>query len=344
MGVCRKLFTSDRPVRRRYRSGHSGPGRDVHQLFDATLENRQVLGRLADIQWQPGSTRAIPVLHAVLANHGASGNVQQAEMIATLERYISEFDGILARFTKSHDSIDIRPTDESRLREIVLELRDLFVDNFSDGTRHASPLLAYFEDSLSNFFGSPSYRGVDNMKGVVVAALARLRSNPLALRVALVEAKSLGGKDPDFVVVLAERLHTVVRQLRERREGRPTLDVSDEYDVQDLLHALLTLHFDDIRKEEWAPSYAGGGSRMDFLLPEIEAVVEAKMTRSNLTTRQLGEQLIVDIAKYKTHPTCRTLFCVVYDPTGRLANPRGVESDLNDFTSEMKVRVLIVPR
>jgi hypothetical protein len=197
---------------------------------------------------------------------------------------------------------------------------------------------------MLNFFGTPSYRGVEDMKGVAIAALARLRNNPLALRSALVEAKSLGGKDPDFVLVLAERLHTVVRQLRERREGRSTLDVSDEYDIQDLLHTLLALHFDDIRKEEWAPSYAGGGSRMDFLLPEIEAVVEVKMTRSGLNAKQLGEQLIIDIAKYKQHPTCRTLFCVVYDPTGRIANPRGLESDLNDCMSEMNVRVLIVPR
>ena len=33
--------------------------------------------------------------------------------------------------------------------------------------------------------------------------------------------------------------------LRERYDQRPTLDVNDEYDVQDLFHALLTLSFDD---------------------------------------------------------------------------------------------------
>ena len=101
----------------------------------------------------------------------------------------------------------------------------------------------------------------------------------------------------------------VVRQIRGRHDSRPTLDVADEYDVQDLFHALLTISFDDIRKEEWSPSYAGGSSRMDFLFPELEAVVEIKMMRKTLSTRQLGEELIVDIAKYKKHPQCRTLFC-----------------------------------
>jgi REase_DpnII-MboI len=107
---------------------------------------------------------------------------------------------------------------------------------------------------------------------------------------------------------------------------------------------LLTIHFDDIRKEEWAPSYAGGASRMDFLLPEIEAVVEIKMMRATLSTKQLGEQLIVDIAKYKSHPGCRTLFCMVYDPDGRITNPRGVENDLSTQDGRLVTRVLIVPR
>jgi hypothetical protein len=145
-------------------------------------------------------------------------------------------------------------------------------------------------------------------------------------------------------VTLAEQLHSVVRQLRERREDRQTLDVKDEYDVQDLFHALLTVHFADIRKEEWTPSSAGGASRMDFLLPEIESVVEIKMTRPNLSTKQIGEQLIVDIAKYRKHPQCRTLFCVVYDPEARISNPRGVENDLTEDKDQMSTRVMIVPK
>jgi hypothetical protein len=67
------------------------------------------------------------------------------------------------------------------------------------------------------------------------------------------------------------------------------------------------------------------------------------MTRPSLSTKQLGEQLIVDIAKYKKHPACRTL-CVVYDPDGRISNPRGVENDLREDQDQMAVRVMIVPK
>jgi hypothetical protein len=205
-------------------------------------------------------------------------------------------------------------------------------------------VVSYYNESISNYIGSPSYYGVESVKSVVASALTRVQRNPLALKKAALEAKSNSAKNPDVVVMLAERLHAVVRQLRERRETRPTLDVTDEYDVQDLFHALLRIHFDDIRKEEWTPSYAGGAARMDFLLPEIETVVETKMTRPNLSTKQLGEQLIVDIVKYKQHPACRTLFCLVYDPDGRIANPRGVENDLKEDKDEMVVNVMIVPK
>jgi hypothetical protein len=270
--------------------------------------------------------------------------MQQDEMIAALQRYKRELEDILSRFKRDRDGIHIQPNDDARFREMALELRDLFDDAFVDGRRHSQPLLVYFNESISNFTNSPSYRGVENVKGVVTSALARVQRNPLVLKNAAMEARANGTKDPEFVVTLAERLHTVVRQLRERREGRSTLDVNDEYDVQDLFHALLTVYFDDIRKEEWAPTYAGGASRMDFLLPEIESVVEIKMTRPNMSTRQLGEQLIVDIAKYQKHPTCRTLFCVVYDPEGQISNPRGVENDLKRDGDPMAVRIMIVPK
>lgn len=49
---------------------------------------------------------------------------------------------------------------------------------------------------------------------------------------------------------ICTRFPLAAKQLQERHEKRATLEVKDEYDVQDLLHALLRVHFDDIRPEE----------------------------------------------------------------------------------------------
>jgi len=110
-----------------------------------------------------------------------------------------------------------------------------------------------------------------------------------------------------------------------------------------MLHALLWVHFEDIRPEEWTPSYAGKASRMDFLLKQEQIVIEAKKTRAGLTAKEIGSQLIDDIARYKTHPDCRALVCFVYDPEGLVANPRGLEADLQR-NEPMPVRVYIRPR
>lgn len=148
----------------------------------------------------------------------------------------------------------------------------------------------------------------------------------------------------DAIGLLCSRFHIMVMQLRERHDQRSTLDVGDEYDVQDLMHSLLRLFFEDVRKEEWTPSYAGKASRMDFLLPQEEIVVETKKTRPGLTAKELGSQLIEDIARYKAHPGCKRLVCFVYDPEGRVANPRGIEEDLSRNDTGIDVKVIIAPK
>lgn len=143
---------------------------------------------------------------------------------------------------------------------------------------------------------------------------------------------------------ICSKFHLMARKLRNRHNSRETLDVTDEYDVQDLLSALLVLYFDDIRPEEWTPSYAGKSARMDFLLKSEKIVVEVKMTRKGLADKEVGDQLIVDIERYKEHPDCDTLICFVYDPDGRITNPQGLSEDLQSQSKDdLKVIVFINP-
>lgn len=152
-----------------------------------------------------------------------------------------------------------------------------------------------------------------------------------------------GKPDTDSELALVfDRFHKVARQLRTRHDNRETLQIKDEYDVQDLLHALLLVHFDDVRPEEWTPSYAGSSLRMDFLLKDCQTVIEVKKTRPSMTAKELGEELIIDIEKYKAHPDCKTLYCFVYDPEGYLGNPEGIKKDLEAAHKDF-VKVFIRP-
>lgn len=134
--------------------------------------------------------------------------------------------------------------------------------------------------------------------------------------------------------------------LRHRRKNRPCISFADEYDVQDLLHALLRPWVRDIRPEEYTPSYAGTSTRMDFLLPEYGIVLEVKVIRDESHGRTVGNEFIVDISHYQAHPRCKQLWCVVYDPSGFIQNPQGLRLDLDGTRSangtELQVRIFIL--
>lgn len=147
----------------------------------------------------------------------------------------------------------------------------------------------------------------------------------------------------ESLVRIFDHFDQVARLLKHRHNDRETLRIKDEYDVQDLLYPLLSMYFPDIRDEEPSPSHAGAGSRLDFLLKGEKTVIEVKKTREDLSNKKLGEQLLIDIARYREHPDCETLLFFIYDPTHELKNPRGLERDCEIDEPGFKVRVFVRP-
>jgi len=151
--------------------------------------------------------------------------------------------------------------------------------------------------------------------------------------------------DPvELVKTLCRRFHAVARQLRLRGEYRATLSVEDEFDAQDLLHVLLRIQFDDIGTYEWTPSYSGGAPRTTFLLNDGRLAVIVKKTRPGLNTKDLTDQLRIDAERYRSHGRCTTLLCFMYDPEGRIGNPRGFESNLTSVSDSFVIEILVSPK
>ena len=174
-------------------------------------------------------------------------------------------------------------------------------------------------------------------RGILCIALQR------SLAEALGSLRLGGATAADIVVELCRRFPLLAAELGNRHAGRPPFALTDEYDVQDLLRSVLRLHFDDVRPEEWNPSYGGTQSRSDLLLKPERVVIETKMTRKSLGQRELVEQLIVDKAQYQRHPDCGTLVCFVYDPGRRLPNPAAIERDLSGHDGRLSTIVVVSP-
>jgi REase_DpnII-MboI len=217
---------------------------------------------------------------------------------------------------------------------------------FGKGGRHLDDFNSIQYNPVMFYSGMPESRIQETYRRGLEEARVVLESMASELEQYGTEVKESHDETEPIAIIrlLCDRFHSVARQLRSRHGDRPTIEIDDEYDVQDLLRALLHLYYEDVRIEEWVPSYAGSNSRMDFLLKQEKIVIEAKRTRKGLGAKELGEQLIVDIARYKAHPSCEYLVCFVYDPEGRISNPRGLENDLNKADGLPRILVAIAPK
>ncbi len=152
------------------------------------------------------------------------------------------------------------------------------------------------------------------------------------------------------VVAVLDELTAVFQRLpeylgtlsRRSSDNVPAPRITNEADLQIVVEAILRLLYADVRPEDFVPEYAGGRSRVDFLLREAGVVIETKMTRQRLRDREVGEELTIDWMKYRKHPDCRAILAVVYDPDRLIANPGGLEHDLSDTRSEPATRVIVV--
>lgn len=217
---------------------------------------------------------------------------------------------------------------------------------FGSDTRHTEDFTGISYSFSFGFSGTPDseyqrryLEGLETAKSILQSMLEEVVEYGINSIETQVESDKL-----KHIEKLCDRFHLVGHQLRNRYNGRSTLEIDDEYDVQDLLHALLLIEFTDIRSEEYTPSYAGGSSRVDFLLNNESIVLEVKKTRATLKAKELGDQLLIDIGRYQSHPKCQTLICFVYDPEAKIANPRGIEADLSKKINELDVHVFIRPK
>jgi len=161
--------------------------------------------------------------------------------------------------------------------------------------RRPSQIVVYDYDVLNRGLPTPPHIAVmGNLVSLMTKTYCVTEFETLVTRILRqLEIKLQAGSsanDFDYHKKLLENIfnnfHSYVNQLKNRHDKRAPLEIDDEYDVQDALHAILKLHFKDIREEEYTPSYAGSSSRVDFLLKEEQIVIEVKkLEKSWLTSK-----------------------------------------------------------
>lgn len=119
------------------------------------------------------------------------------QIIAEFERYEAELARILGGFRRTQDGIYIGNDDDPLYRQYVRELIDLYDDVFGPNP-YSKRIISEFNNGFG-YLGLPSFKGVENILGIVRASLTRLRRKPELLIQRKAE-ESLRKKENVFVI------------------------------------------------------------------------------------------------------------------------------------------------
>lgn len=127
--------------------------------------------------------------------------------------------------------------------------------------------------------------------------------------------------------------------LATRKRGRPPFIINDEYDVQDLFHAMIQPLVPDIVDEDPAPKVAGHSTRLDFTSKATQIGVEIKHLKSANDATRVREEILLDERTYQEHPYVQTVVAFVSDPQAHIALP-----DRTAFEADLSQTVVVAGR
>jgi hypothetical protein len=98
-------------------------------------------------------------------------------LIEELERYRFNLTEIMGRYVHGHNSYRIRKEDDPKYRTFVIEITDLLNDSL--GKNQYSPIInKIFNEGISDYFQSPSYKSVEDIRSILDSVITRLKRNP----------------------------------------------------------------------------------------------------------------------------------------------------------------------
>lgn len=135
---------------------------------------------------------------------------------------------------------------------------------------------------------------------------------------------------PDADLALVERLCTRISNAariigNRQRKGKQSYTIADEYDVQDLLHAVLRAYLKYSVQEDPIPKVAGTrSSRADISVQELGILIEVKFVRSPEDQKTIFDDFSRDLVLYTSWSHLKTLLYVIYNSSD-LADPEALQ-------------------
>lgn len=236
-------------------------------------------------------------------------------------------------------------TSQKRVAKICSELLQALDNNDKKIIIYCcEELLKWYKDNIGYIYTNEFVDDKDEHKKNI-ERLEQINNN-LTSEESIVPSKKIKLENKNVIDVeeilnkIFEKFLVSTNQLLKRHDNRQTLVIGDEYDVQDYLHALLLLFFEDVRDEDYNQQVAGKATRVDFFLPKYGIIIETKYATEKLRDKEIANELILDIKRYSEKKNVKKIICFVFDPNYNISNPYGLENDLsNDRNVDVSVKI-----
>jgi len=131
-----------------------------------------------------------------------------------------------------------------------------------------------------------------------------------------------------IIFTVIDKFTSASTSLTNRRKNKTSIDIVDEYDVQDILHVILKPFFPTIKSEQVV---SGNDDekflKIDFLIASEKAAIECKFIRDNNHATSITKEINDDIQTYAKHQDCNNLIFFIYDKDMHISNPDVLEDN-----------------
>ena len=120
--------------------------------------------------------------------------------------------------------------------------------------------------------------------------------------------------DVSTIVKICRRLRHSAQSLSARKRKKPNFVIADEYDVQDLLYAVLRAYLKQVISEEPFGKVANAASgRADLAIEKLGVLIEVKLARNAKDQRRILDDFGKDLNLYAKWPHQKHLICFIYN-------------------------------
>jgi hypothetical protein len=115
------------------------------------------------------------------------------------------------------------------------------------------------------------------------------------------------------VINILNSFPDIVSRLKFRRKGKNSLEIIDEYDVQDVVYVMLKGIFPTLQYEDPTTKVGPNSSRADFTIVDLGIYIETKYISEKGKEKTIHDECLTDIQKYGKQENCQKIIFFVYD-------------------------------